>query len=193
MYDNVSCSCLVTQSRLTLYDPLNCSSPPGSSVQGIFQARILEWVATSSSKGSSWPRDWTHISCVSCTAGRFFTTEPPGKPRKLQIQYREVLVASLSVSSSFLPAQVHCRNQEADIGTTHRQYSDFTSFTYTHVYMFLCVYVCLDLFNHCHSQRYRTDQSLQTSPSCFTWALPCFILNSCTSFLENMSLKTCYI
>ena len=51
--------------RLTLYDPMDCS-PPGSSVHGILQARILEWVAISSSRGSFWPRDWTHVSCVSC-------------------------------------------------------------------------------------------------------------------------------
>ena len=44
--------------------PMDCS-PPGSSVQGIFQIRILEWVAISFSRGSSWPRDWTHISCIS--------------------------------------------------------------------------------------------------------------------------------
>ena len=42
-------------------------SLPGSSVHGIFQARILVWVAISSSRGSSGPRDWTHISCISCT------------------------------------------------------------------------------------------------------------------------------
>ena len=42
------------------------SSPPGSSVHGIFQARILEWVAMASSRGSSWPRDRTLISYVSC-------------------------------------------------------------------------------------------------------------------------------
>ena len=39
---------------------------PGSSVQGIFQTRILEWVAISFSKGSSWPEDGTHFSCISC-------------------------------------------------------------------------------------------------------------------------------
>ena len=44
---------------------MDCS-PPGSSVHGISQARILEWVATSHSRGSSWPRDWTCIFCVSC-------------------------------------------------------------------------------------------------------------------------------
>ena len=49
----------------TLCNPMDCS-PPGSSVHGIFQARILERVAMLSSKGSSWPRDQTHISYVSC-------------------------------------------------------------------------------------------------------------------------------
>ena len=45
------------------YDPMNCNTPC-SSVHGIFHARILEWVAISSSKGSSWSRDGTHISCT---------------------------------------------------------------------------------------------------------------------------------
>ena len=55
-------------------------SLPVCSIQGILQARILEWIATPSSKGSSRPRDRTCISCNSCIAGRFFTTELPGKP-----------------------------------------------------------------------------------------------------------------
>ena len=60
---------LVAQSCPILCDPMDCS-PPGSSVHGIFQARILDWVAISFSSGSSQPRDWTQVSC---TAGRFFT------------------------------------------------------------------------------------------------------------------------
>ena len=60
--------CLVTQSCSTHCDPIDCS-PPGSCVHGILQARILEWVATFSSRGSSWPKDWTWVSC---TAGRVF-------------------------------------------------------------------------------------------------------------------------
>ena len=52
----------------------------GSFVHGILQARILEWVAISSSRGSSWPRNWTWVSCCSGTAGGFYTTEPSGKP-----------------------------------------------------------------------------------------------------------------
>ena len=51
----------VPKSCWTICDPVDCS-PPGSSVQGIFQARILEWVAISSSKGSSWIRDRTYVS-----------------------------------------------------------------------------------------------------------------------------------
>ena len=60
---------LVAQSCPTLCDPRDCS-PPGTSAQGIFQAIILEWVAVSFFRGSSWPRDWTHISYISCIGGR---------------------------------------------------------------------------------------------------------------------------
>ena len=48
------------RSCVTLCDPMDCS-PPGSSVHGILQARILQWVAMPSSRGSSWPRDWTRV------------------------------------------------------------------------------------------------------------------------------------
>ena len=65
------------QSCQTLCDPMD-HSPPGSSVRGIFQARILEWVAIPFSRGSFQPRDQI---CVSYIAGQFFTVEPPGKPR----------------------------------------------------------------------------------------------------------------
>ena len=66
--------------QVWLCNPTDCSLP-GSSVHGIFLARILEWIAIPSAKGSSWPRDLTHISCVSCIAGEFLTTEPLGKPQ----------------------------------------------------------------------------------------------------------------
>ena len=60
---------LVAQLCSTLYNPMNCSSPD-SSVHVTSQARILEWVAMPSSRGSSQPRDWTWVSH---SAGRFFT------------------------------------------------------------------------------------------------------------------------
>ena len=61
--------CLVAQSCLTLCDPMN-SSPPGSSVHRILQARILEWVVVPFSRVSSQLRDRTQVSHI---AGRFFT------------------------------------------------------------------------------------------------------------------------
>ena len=64
----VSCYILVAQSCPTLCNPVDCSLT-GSSVHGIPQARILEWIFNSSSRGSSQPRDGTQVFC---TAGRFF-------------------------------------------------------------------------------------------------------------------------
>ena len=63
------CVCSVSLSCPTLCHSMDCS-PPASLVHGILQTRILEWVAISYSRRSSPPRDWTHISCVSCTGGR---------------------------------------------------------------------------------------------------------------------------
>ena len=69
----------VTKLCLTLYDLMEYS-PPGSSVHGISQARILGWVVISFSRESSLPRNQTCISCgVSCIAVRFFTAESPGE------------------------------------------------------------------------------------------------------------------
>ena len=82
------CVCLSHSVTSILCDPMD-SSLPGSLICGILEARILEWkkkkrilewVATVSfSRGSSQPRDLTRISCVSCIAGGYFTSEPPGK------------------------------------------------------------------------------------------------------------------
>ena len=65
----------VAQFYPTLCDPMDCIGP-GSSVHGILQERILESVAIPFSRGSSWPRDRTQVSCV---AGRFFTIWATGK------------------------------------------------------------------------------------------------------------------
>ena len=69
------CCCLVTKSCLTFCNSMECG-PSRSFVHRIFQARILEWVSISFSRGSYWPRDQSHISWL---AGGFFTTEPTGK------------------------------------------------------------------------------------------------------------------
>ena len=67
--------CALSLSRPTFCNPMNCS-PPGSSVHGTLQAKILEWVAMHSSRVSSQPRDQRQVSSV--TGG--FLTEKPGKP-----------------------------------------------------------------------------------------------------------------
>ena len=74
------CACAKSlQSRLTLFNPIDCS-PPGYSVHGILQARILEWTVMCSSRGSSRPGDQTRVSCGSRITGGFFTTGPLEKP-----------------------------------------------------------------------------------------------------------------
>ena len=67
---------MLSRDRLFCY-PRDCS-PLDSSVHGIVSARILEWISISSARGSSQPKD-----CARFIAGRFFTAEPPGKPRRV--------------------------------------------------------------------------------------------------------------
>ena len=66
---------LVARSCPTLCNPMDCS-PPGSSVHGILQARMLKWVATYFSRAYSQPRDQTQVSCI---AGSLFTDGIKGK------------------------------------------------------------------------------------------------------------------
>ena len=72
------CACMLSQSCLTLCDLIDCTSK-GSSIYEILQARLLEWVAMPSSRGSFRPRDQTRVSCGSCITGGFFTAEPLGE------------------------------------------------------------------------------------------------------------------
>ena len=70
------CECSAAQSCLTLWDPMDCSLP-GSSIHGIFQARVQEWVAISFFRGSSRPRDRTRSPALQADA---LPSEPPAKP-----------------------------------------------------------------------------------------------------------------
>ena len=94
-----------------LWDPMDCSLP-GSSILGIFQARILEWVAISFSRRSSQPRDWTQVSC---TVGRCFTIWATSK---VQI--------SMQISLSLLPTYLPCSLQQMNIyfGSEYLGYSN---------------------------------------------------------------------
>ena len=93
--------CLFTTLCPTLCDPADYS-PPGSSVHGILQARLLGWVAISSSRGFSWPRDQTHISCI---AGRRFnlwaTGEAPQRLRNWTLNV-DFLLTNLKFTQSHL-------------------------------------------------------------------------------------------
>ena len=92
--------CAQSLSHVRLSNPKDCS-PPSSSVCGILQPRVLEWVAISLSRGSSRPRDRNCVSYVSCIAG-FLTTEPLGKLYKNQTDIRsqipEVKVSQLCLT-----------------------------------------------------------------------------------------------
>ena len=78
--DWLGCCVYVDQLCLTLCDLVDCS-PPGSSVHGVLQARTLEWVAMSFSRGPSWPRDQALDSYVSCIGRRILNPLVlPGKP-----------------------------------------------------------------------------------------------------------------
>ena len=103
----------VAQLCLTLCNPMDCS-PPGPSVHGIFQARVLEWVAISFSRGSSQPRDWTQVSCI---AGRRFTIWST----------REEL-QGIFLTNNHIP---FCEPREANIYTNTCVLSHFS-----HVYLF---------------------------------------------------------
>ena len=87
---------LLAQSCPILCNPSDCSLL-GSSVHGILQARILEWVAISFSRESSQPRDWTRLSPI---ASRFFTIwaprEAPGYPQISSISYRSTDLRTMS-------------------------------------------------------------------------------------------------
>ena len=97
---------LITLSCLSLWDPMDCD-PPGSSVHGVIWARTLEEVITPFSGESSWPRDWTPVSC---NAGGFFTVRATGEAVK-----KNTGVGSHSLFQGIFPTREsklplpHCR------------------------------------------------------------------------------------
>ena len=84
---NLAAKAADTQTCLAVCVPMDCS-PRGSSVHGIFQARILEWVAISFSRGYSPPRDQTWVLCI---AGRFFTNWATREIVKIWLPYKVVI------------------------------------------------------------------------------------------------------
>ena len=117
------------QSSPILCDPMGCS-PPGSSVYEILQARILEWVA----RGSSWPRDQTHISLPPALASRFFTTSTTWVIDGLIERQLTKLVHVGSTTISFLGcSEVKLANNNMHGATDWLFFFDPHSFSFTSV------------------------------------------------------------
>ena len=99
-----------------LLRPMDCSLP-GSSAHGIFQARILEWVAISFSRGSSWPRNQTQVSRI---AGSFFTNwatqEALGITYYLHCAWRPQSSGKVERTNQFLKSEIKKIIQETSLG-----------------------------------------------------------------------------
>ena len=98
--------CCVRILCLTLCDPVDCS-PPGSSVYGILQARILEWIGMPSSRGSSQPRDQTHVSCISCIGRQILYHCSPWEDTPLPPNIHSPMPATPALSKSWGIASSH--------------------------------------------------------------------------------------
>ena len=95
----------IVQSCLTLCNPVD-GSPPSSSIHGILQARILEWVAIPFSRGSSWPRNQTGVSCI---AGRFFTSWVTRKAQYIPYSVYNIWRKKRQPAPVLLPGKSHGR------------------------------------------------------------------------------------
>ena len=96
-----SLSCMCAQLCPTLCDPMDCS-PSGSSVRGIFQAKILDWLAISFSSGFSWPRDQTHVSGIFCNGRQILyhcaSWEVLSFPRSINIVRRRLQLSKCTLT-----------------------------------------------------------------------------------------------
>ena len=120
--------------------PMDCS-PPGSSVHGILQARVLEWVAISSSRGSSQPSNWTQISHIS---GRLFTDWATRK-RMIPLKKRHVCPQTtfrlkLQLVHGFQAANPHCQIWTYKYLQLHKAIPMSLSFSLTHTQTHTCTH-----------------------------------------------------
>ena len=102
-----------------LCNSMDCN-PPGSSVHGLLQTRILEWVAILFSKGSSWPRDWTWVSCI---ASSFFTVWATREARDFLCVLSLVLPIFLTYLLSLHYLDFLGQNSQIDLKCWSLQYS----------------------------------------------------------------------
>ena len=100
-------------SGVSLRDLMDCC-PPSSSVHGISQARILEWVVISFSRGSSWPRDEPASPASLALAGGFFTTKPPGKPHGIEARITIISGEKEGKKTTLLVCKALSEREKAD-------------------------------------------------------------------------------
>ena len=93
------CVCAVTRSGPTLCNPIDCS-PPGFFVHGISQAKILEWVAISYSRGFSRPWDWNCVSCWAIGEAQLEGTTLKNNPKK-EPWHKNVIITTFTFLQSF--------------------------------------------------------------------------------------------
>ena len=119
---------LVSQLCPTHCNPMDCS-PPSSFVHGILQARILEWIAMLFSRGSSWPRDWTWVSCI---AGRFFTTWATREALSLPKPIKKNLWIKIKDGESRMENKAHAslRKRAGNEFNFNQFYGVFVSFNF---------------------------------------------------------------
>ena len=140
------CVCLlVDQSCLTFCDPRDCRAPPGSSVHGILQARILEWVVIPCTKGETGgPNGQRKISFLNCSC--------------LAIKYEFYLITTFPIASLEFNF-----SESVEPFTTHS--SALSSFALLDVYAYTNIHVCVCTCAHTHTHmtavRKRTEQSTQ--------------------------------
>ena len=156
-------------------DPMDCSSP-GSSVHGISQARILEWLAIPFSRGSSWPRGQT---CIFYIAGRFFSTDLAGKPS----WGREISKNRIWNCGVLFPLQcklIKMKSLNFSILVKLAVFLSFFFFFKLAVFQIFCSYMQLvatildtvltEYFHHCRNYRFRkTDIWGVTSYGCLKY------------------------
>ena len=120
----------MTQSCLTLHDPIDCS-PPGSSVHGIIQRRILEWTAISFSRGSCPPRDRTQVSliadrCFPAWATREAQIPAPNNPEQFKSVHLQTLQTNLPPPPfnqiRYIHSQILRIRTWASLGDNHSAY-----------------------------------------------------------------------
>ena len=106
LLDSNHLCCLISKLCLTLCHSMDCSLP-GSPVHGIFQARVLEWVATSYSRRSSQPRDQTCVSCISCIGRWVKRLSTMWETQVQSLGWEDPLEKEMAIHSSTIAWKIH--------------------------------------------------------------------------------------